>query len=149
MNNHVAVAGIAKHFSRFTALLLVAILATLANLVAVPTSAKASTTVDVNGVELDFSSTKRTATNNNTAVGGTATYTNVATIGGIQIDAVVTTVALSSATINSGGYDNPGSASANEKYFQIDNTATVAGGFTSFKFEFFDHADGSVAVLKT
>ena len=148
MNKHVASMSFSKRFVRFTALALVVILATLAHLVAVPNSAKASTTVDVNGVELDFSSTKRTATNNNTAVGGTATYTNVATIGGIQIDALVTTVGLSNATISSGGYDNPGSASANEKYFQIDNTATVAGGFTSFKFEFFDHADGSIAVLK-
>ena len=148
MNKHVAGISLSKRVSRLTALLLVVILATLAHLVAIPNSAKASTTVDVNGVELDFSSTKRTATNNNTAVGGTATYTNVATIGGIQIDAVVTTVALSNATISSGGYDNPGSASANEKYFQIDNNATVAGGFTSFKFEFFDHADGSIAVLK-
>jgi uncharacterized repeat protein (TIGR02543 family) len=148
MNKHVASMSFSKRFVRFTALALVVILATLAHLVAVPNSAKASTTVDVNGVELDFSSSKRTATNNNTTVGGTATYTNVATIGGIQIDAVVTTVGLSNATISSGGYDNPGSASANEKYFQIDNTATVAGGFTSFKFEFFDHADGSIAVLK-
>ena len=148
MNKQFAVSNLQKQVFRFTALVLVALLATMAQLVAIPTSAKAATTVDVNGVELDFSSIKRTATNNNTAVGGTATYTNVATIGGIQIDAVVTTVALSNATITTGGYDNPGSASANDKYFQIDNNATVAGGFTSFKFEFFDHADGSVAVLK-
>ncbi|WP_296649071.1 InlB B-repeat-containing protein [Rhodoluna sp.] len=109
-------------------------------------SAKAATVVDVSGVELDFSSSKRTATSTPTALNGTATYTNVATVGGVQIDARVTTVALQNSSVDV--YDSPGSASANEKYFQINNTTSVAGGFTSFKFDFYDHADGSVAVLK-
>ncbi|MEN9992534.1 MAG: hypothetical protein RLY83_104 [Actinomycetota bacterium] len=146
MNMHVAGTTFQKQVLRYTAVVLVALLATLVQLVAIPSSAKAATTVDVTGVELDFSTAKRTASSTPTALNGTATYTNVATIGGIQIDAKVTTIGLSSATI--GNYDAPGSASANDKYFQIDNTATVAGGYTSFKFEFFDHADGSVAVLK-
>jgi hypothetical protein len=71
-----------------------------------------------------------------TSVNGIARYKNVATIGGVTIDAVITTVALSSATISN--YDNIGSASSDPKYFQIDNTASAAGGFTSFKFDFYE-----------
>jgi hypothetical protein len=88
-------------------------------------SAKAATVVDVSAVELDFSSSKRTATSTPTALNGTSTYTNVATVGGVQIDAVVTTVALQNSSIDV--YDSPGSASANEKYFQIVHLAPRIG----------------------
>ena len=110
-----------------------------------PVQTASALSVDMSGVELDFSSVKRTSSSTPTANNGTATCTNVATVSGIQIDALVTTT-ISSATVDN--YDNPGSASANEKYFQINNTASAVGGFTSFKFQFYDHSDGSPVVLK-
>ncbi len=131
---------------KFGTVVLASILATSSMSLVSTEPAEAATTVTVGAVELDFSSSKRTATSNNTSLNGTATYTNVATIDGIQIDAVVTTVGLNNSSITN--YDSIGSASTNDKYFQINNNATAAGGFTAFKFEFFDHADGSVAVLK-
>ena len=148
MSKHVAVS---KYFGLFRTLnaLIILTIALLSNLQATPNLAHAAVTVTVPAdTELDFSASKRTSTSNETTLNGWSYYTNVITVGNVQIDAKVTTIALSSASINSGGYDNPGSASGNEKYFQIDNTASAAGGYTSFKFEFFNHADNSAATLQ-
>jgi uncharacterized repeat protein (TIGR02543 family)/LPXTG-motif cell wall-anchored protein len=138
--------------SRFTRsgvfIVLATLFAAVGLVVLTPTSAHASVSVTIPaGTELDFSSSKRTSSSSPapTAVNGYATYTNVVTVSGVQIDAKVTTVALTNASITA--YDNPGSASANEKYFQINNSASIAGGKTVFKFEFFNHADSSVATL--
>jgi uncharacterized repeat protein (TIGR02543 family) len=117
--------------------------------------ASAATVVTVpSGTELDFSASKRTSVSAalgsagapDKAVNGWAYYTNVLTVGGVQIDAKITTLALTNATIDN--YDNPGSASSNQTYFQINNTASTAGGKTVFQFEFFDHADNSPATLQ-
>jgi uncharacterized repeat protein (TIGR02543 family) len=127
--------------------MLVISLALMANLFATPNDAKAAVTVAVpSGTELDFSTSNRTSTSNQTSLNGWAYYTNVLTVGTTQIDAKVTTVALNNASIDN--YDNRGSASTNETYFQINNTASAVGGYTSFKFEFFNHADNSAATLQ-
>ena len=105
--------------------------------------------VNVSSSSLDFSSSKRTFSSSSptpSQVGGWALYTNVATINGIQIDAKVTTVAISSGASIS-NYDAIGSASSNDSFFQIDNNV-AAGGKTSFKFEFFDHADSTPVILQ-
>jgi uncharacterized repeat protein (TIGR02543 family) len=123
------------------------LLAAISAFAFVPQRAHAATVVTIPvGTELDFSSTKRTSTSTPTALNGWAYYTNVVTVSGVQIDAKVTTIALTSASIDN--YDQPGSASGNEKYFQINNTASASGGHTSFKFEFFDHADSSPATIQ-
>ncbi len=102
-------------------------------------SPAAAVTVNMNGSTFDFT---RDADYSQigaiapTSVNGIARYKNVATIDGVAIDAVITTVALSNATISN--YDNIGSASGNANYFQIDNTASAAGGYTSFKFDFYE-----------
>jgi len=71
-----------------------------------------------------------------TANGAVVLFDSVVTIDGNAIDAVVTTT-LSNATI--GNYDNPGTASGNKPFFQVDTGITAAGGFTAFTFEFVEH----------
>lgn len=68
--------------------------------------------------------------------GAVVLFTNVATIDGVAIDAVVTTD-LNGATVSN--YDNIGSASANKPYFQVNNSSTAAGGYTAFTFDFYEH----------
>ena len=136
-----------EHYTRLALSVLLIAVATLAGISFSPVKAHATTTVLVppTGV-LDFSSAKRTSTSNQTSVNGWAYYTNVLTEGGVQVDAKVTTYQLSNASITN--YDDIGSASGNDNYFQINNSASAAGGFTKFKFEFFNHADNSVVTLQ-
>ena len=146
MSKHLAVSKNQNLF-RFIAAMMAIAIALIANLSTTPKQASAAVTVTVpSGTELDFSATKRTSTSNETTLNGWAYYTNVLTVGSTQIDAKVTTIALSNASITN--YDNPGNASGNQTYFQINNTASAAGGYTSFRFEFFNHADNSVATLQ-
>lgn len=146
MSKHLAVSKNQNLF-RFIAAMMAIAIALIANLSTTPKQASAAVTVTVpSGTELDFSATKRTSTSSETTLNGWAYYTNVLTVGSTQIDAKVTTIALSNASITN--YDNPGNASGNQTYFQINNTASAAGGYTSFRFEFFNHADNSVATLQ-
>jgi hypothetical protein len=55
-------------------------------------------------------------------------------LSGISVDAIVTTDLTSS---NVSTYDNPGGASSNDAYFQIDGGVT-AGGDMAFNFEFYE-----------
>ena len=75
--------------------------------------------------------------------GDVVVYRGVTTVGGMTVDAVVTTV-LSGMTISN--YDNPGSASGSNPIpgtvaadnFQINNNSTAAYGTTKFRFQFFE-----------
>ena len=56
-------------------------------------------------------------------------------INGISIDAIVTST-LTSATITN--YDNPGNASSNTNYFQVNADITAAYGRAVYKFDFYE-----------
>lgn len=68
--------------------------------------------------------------------GAVVLYDTVTTIDGVAVDAVVTTTLLNASISN---YDSIGSASGNADYFQVDNSVSSAGGFTSFQFSFYEH----------
>jgi len=132
---------------------LVALLVTAAQLAVsfspvVTAPAANASTVNVSGKAFSFRQTNRTLSTSPapTAVGGYSIYTLVTSADGIDIDAKVTTVALTNATITN--YDANGNASANLDAFQIDNNATAVDAKTTFKFEFFDHATGNPVVLQ-
>ena len=110
--------------------------------------APAANALNVSSTSFDFSSAKRDSarTSNPSSLNGYAYYANVATVDGVQIDAKVTTVAITNATIDN--YDAIGNATSNDSYFQINNTASAANGKTSFKFEFFDAVTGQPVVLQ-
>ena len=104
--------------------------------------------LDVSGKAFSFRQTNRTLSSSPapTALNGYSVYDHVTSVDGIDIDAKITTVALTNATITN--YDANGNASANLDAFQIDNNATAVDAKTTFKFEFFDHATGNPVVLK-
>jgi CshA-type fibril repeat protein len=132
---------------------LVALLVTAAQLavsfspIAASAPAQAAT-LDVSGKAFSFRQTNRTLSSSPapTALNGYSVYDHVTSVDGIDIDAKITTVALTNATITN--YDANGNASANLDAFQIDNNATAVDAKTTFKFEFFDHATGNPVVLK-
>ena len=82
-------------------------------------------------------------------VGDIVRYNKVATVAGVSIDAVVTTVATGFAISD---YDAPGSASNQTIYFQIDRASGV--GEVKFRFAFYESGSyttvgsGSLVVLQ-
>jgi len=82
-------------------------------------------------------------------VGDIVRYNKVATVAGVSIDAVVTTVATGFAISD---YDAPGSASNQTTYFQIDRASGV--GEVKFRFAFYESGSyttvgsGSLVVLQ-
>jgi hypothetical protein len=82
-------------------------------------------------------------------VGDIVRYNNVATVAGVAIDSVITTVAAGFAI---DVYDSPGSASNQTKYFQIDRASGV--GEVKFHFAFYESGSyttvgsGSLVVLQ-
>jgi hypothetical protein len=112
-----------------------------------PLEATRAVAVDLSGIELDFSSSKRVVESTSptpTQLNGYSVYENVASVGGVQVDARVTTTELT-ATISD--YDDPGSASGNAKYFQIDGDFQ-SGERAAFRFDFFDHDTGLPVTLE-
>jgi uncharacterized repeat protein (TIGR02543 family) len=112
-------------------------------------------TVNVNFTELnfDFSSItklKRLTTSGTSASTGITTTTttdgktlgdriifkNVTTRNGVIVDAVVTTKALVSATIQN--YESGTGAGGSNSYFQADVDISAANGYAEFKFDFFE-----------
>ena len=92
--------------------------------------------VDVAYQELQFPISRSSIESGNPLVaGGQRRYTNVITVGSTVVDAVVTTVSPANFTITD--YDNPGSASANADYFQI-NATTTSSGHGTFQFDFYE-----------
>ena len=101
-------------------------------------SAEAATTLNLNYAELNFdyaSHTNITAGVNcvdSTAncvgknQGDAVLFTNVATVDGTVIDALVTTSALVNSTI--GRYEVGASAGGSNSYFQVDSAVTATGG---------------------
>ena len=71
------------------------------------------------------------------ANGAVIKYSNVTgtAIGGITIDAIVTTTLTSSTITN---YDNIGNASSNTDYFQVNTDVSAAYGAATFKFDFYE-----------
>ena len=72
-----------------------------------------------------------------TASNAVVKYTNITgtSIPGVSIDAVVTTsVTNSTVTV----YDNPGHATANTDYFQVDTSVSATKGIASFTFDFYE-----------
>lgn len=99
--------------------------------------ALAATTVYINDTDAPLAFVKTNSVNivgsGGTAVNNVVLYKTVGTYGGVAIDAVITTLAVSGAITN---YDNPGSASTAAGYlnnFMINTT----GGEARFRFEFF------------
>ena len=82
-------------------------------------------------------------------VGDIVRYNKVATVAGVSIDAVVTTVAAGFVITD---YDSPGSASNKAEYFQIDRTSGV--GEVKLHFAFYESGtyttsgSGSLVVLQ-
>ncbi|NIY73322.1 hypothetical protein HCZ30_12880 [Marivivens donghaensis] len=95
----------------------------------------AQQTLDVNGAALSFTGT---GTGTGTSLNATRTYTNVITIGGEQIDATVTLTALSNATVTT--FDSTSNPYADSGFFQPNVSISSAGGYATFKFDFFDSA---------
>ena len=114
-----------------------------------PIAPASAATIDIGSSLIDFSAAKIVSAKSSspTTLNGYQYYANVATISGIQIDAKITTVAITNSGIDS--YD-PASGSANggDTFFQLNNTATAVDGKTSFKFEFFDAADNTPVTLR-
>jgi uncharacterized repeat protein (TIGR02543 family) len=88
-------------------------------------------------LNFDFSNVVHVVGTNGKAQGNKVLFLNVTTKGGVQVDALVTTETLSSATI--ANYEaNTGAGGANS-YFQTDVDISAANGFAKFKFDFYQH----------
>jgi hypothetical protein len=106
--------------------------------VSVPSQAA---TIEASGVKLKFDEgvqtvdvIRQTSGSGGTAANDIVVYRNVATINGFVIDAVIDTVAVTSATVTA--YDGGGAVSDNE-VFETDLNTTGAGSVT-LKFSFFE-----------
>lgn len=96
---------------------------------------------DVAGLPLIFSGS---GTGSGTGVNSYRDYTNVITIGGTQIDARVTLVALNNATLSSfDSITNPYSEGA---FFQPNLNITTAGGNAIFRVDFTDDKGNPVTL---
>jgi hypothetical protein len=111
-------------------------------------SAGAATTVDMTGTPLVFepsgSRPSQALVGDGRDAGDVIVYRNVATIGSVVVDAVVTTVSVTDLTLNTYDASNPGSASSDADNFQVD-TSTNAGSSAAFRFDFY--LGGSFTVL--
>ena len=94
---------------------------------------------DVTGLSLNFN-TAVNKVGNGTAAGNIVVFSNVITVGGQSIDAVVTTVAVD-AGVSITSYDSTSNPYSSTGYFQpnIQVTNAGAGGGVTFKFEFIKH----------
>ena len=80
--------------------------------------------VDMTGQSLNFAYANLSSVSGSVGANNSVVkYSNVGTVSGVSIDAVITTT-LTNSTISN--FDNPGSAGGAASYFQIDNSATLA-----------------------
>jgi uncharacterized repeat protein (TIGR02543 family) len=133
-----SVAGLVRRtpLRRFMSVALIAVLAVVnLSLMASPARAIA---IDASAAAFNFHyATNGTLLSGTTPKdnGAVVKFSNItgSTIPGVSIDAIVETE-LSSGTIDN--YDNPGQASNNAEYFQIDGKSTVGKGTMGFNFAF-------------
>lgn len=95
-----------------------------------------------------FSFSTETSGNTSLTVGATRSYSNVITIGGQQINAVVTLTGLTSGTTLT-AFDsttNPSSGSEAAKYLQPNLSMGTGGGRATFTVDFY--ANGSIANIR-
>lgn len=97
---------------------------------------------DVAGLPLIFSGS---GTGSGTTVNSYRDYTNVITIGGRRIDARVTLVSLSGATLSA--FDSTTLPYAQGAFFQPNLSISSAGGYAMFRVDFFDE-NGQPATLQ-
>ena len=98
-------------------------------------------TLDATGVPFKFLNTNRTTVAGTLGnAGSAALYSNIATIDGQVIDGKITVVSLSNASISTFDSDTGGTDS--NRFQPVYSTTTSAGGFISYKLEFFDQATG-------
>lgn len=97
---------------------------------------------DVAGLPLVFSGS---GTGSGNSVGSYRDYTNIITVGGKRIDARVTLVSLSNATVSN--FDSTSSPYAESSFFQPTLSIASAGGNATFRIDFFDE-DGQPATLQ-
>lgn len=84
-------------------------------------------------------------TGSGNTVGSYRDYTNIITVGGKRIDARITLVSLSNATVSS--FDSTSNPYAESNFFQPNLNITTAGGSATFRIDFFDE-DGLPATLQ-
>lgn len=96
---------------------------------------------DVAGLPLIFSGS---GTGTGNTVGSHRDYTNIITVSGKRIDARVTLVSLTNATVSN--FDSTSSPYAQSSFFQPTLSITSAGGNATFRIDFFDE-DGQPATL--
>jgi uncharacterized repeat protein (TIGR02543 family) len=135
-----SVAGLARRapLRRFMSVALIAVLA-IGNLSLMASPARAIA-IDASAAAFNFHyATNGTLLSGTTPKdnGAVVKFSNItgSTIPGVSIDAIVQTE-LSSGTIDN--YDNPGQASNNAEYFQIDGKSTVGKGTMGFNFAFYE-----------
>lgn len=97
------------------------------------------TVVDVNFDELnfDYSNVSHIVGTNGMTVGNKVLFLNVTNKNGVQVDALVTTEVVSSATIRK--YESGASAGGANSYFQTDVDINASNGYAQFMFEFYQH----------
>ena len=91
----------------------------------------------------DFSNILHLVGTNGKLVNNKVLFLNVTTKDGIQVDSVVTTEVLSSATI--ANYESGTGAGGANSYFQADVDFTAANGYAQFKFDFYKHGVAGAA----
>lgn len=112
-------------------------LALVAGALAAAPAATAATTVDMTGRSLVFggAATRTVLSGDGKSVGNVIRYNDVASVGGLDIDAVVTTTAIAATTITD--YDTLDSAGGGAGAFSI-NMNTSAAGSARFRIQFYE-----------
>lgn len=97
------------------------------------------TIVNVNFDELnfDFDNVSHIVGATGMSVGNKVLFLNVTNKNGVQVDALVTTEVVSSATIRK--YESGASAGGANSYFQTDVDINASNGYVQFMFEFYQH----------
>jgi uncharacterized repeat protein (TIGR02543 family)/LPXTG-motif cell wall-anchored protein len=161
MNKHVAKPSSLKKIMRSSLASIVIALLALSGLTAMESGAQAAVVLDVSASTFNFdyptNGTLMSGASNSTS-GSVVKYTNVTgtPVNGISIDAIVTMTLTNSAILSgaSGSYDNPGKASTNANYFQVDTSVSAAYGYAQFKYDFYESGTytgpntGSPVILK-
>ena len=97
----------------------------------------AAVNVQFDELNFDYANVVQVVGTNGKNLNDKVLFLNVTTKGGVQVDALVTTLTLSSATI--ANYESGTGAGGANSYFQADVDIAAANGYAEFKFDFYQH----------
>ena len=101
---------------------------------------------DISGGSLNFSSSTRISGSSNTSVGAAFLYSNVITIGGQQIDAIVTFASITNGSLSTfDSTSNPYSGTTAATYLQPNFNWSSGGGSASFSIRFIEGSSYSAS----